>query len=244
MSAPVLALFTDYGLGGPWVGQLHAVIRRRAPQAAIIDLQHDLPSFRPRGAGILLAAQLHRLPEGSTVVAVVDPGVGGSRAGLVLELEGRRLVGPDNGLFAPLLGRAARIARIDWQPADLSATFHGRDWFTPVALRLALGEPVALRAVAAGDCVGHAWGTALPEIIYQDRFGNLVTGLGADALAADAVIRVGQHELQPARTFSEVPPGTPFWHVDALGLVELSVNQGSAAELLDLKVGDPVPVFD
>ncbi len=242
MSTPVLALFTDYGLGGPWVGLLHAVIHERLPQAAIVDLQHDLPPFRPRGAGLLLAAQAAWLPPAALVVAVVDPGVGSERRGLVVHWRGRRFIGPDNGLFAPMLREAGRIEVIDWRPEGIPPTFHGRDWFAPVATRLASGEAVDAQPVPPASCVGHAWPSDLDEVIYVDRFGNLVTGRRGVALPVDCEIRVGPHRLPWARTFSERPHGAPFWHVNALGLVELSVNQGSAAELLGLKVGDTVPI--
>ncbi len=244
MSAPTFVLFTDYGLGGPWVGLLHAAIRRDLPQAAIVDLQHDLPPFRPRGAGLLLAAQAAWLPPAALVVAVVDPGVGSERRGLVVHWRGHRFIGPDNGLFAPLLHEAERIEAIDWQPEGIPATFHGRDWFAPVAARLARGEVVAAHPVTTDSCVGHDWPPDLDEVIYVDRFGNLITGRRGVTLPTDGEVRVGPHRLRWARTFSERPPGVPFWHVNALGLLELSVNQGSAAELLGLKVGDPVPAFE
>jgi S-adenosylmethionine hydrolase len=241
MSPPLFALFTDYGLGGPWVGQLHALIRRTCPSAGIIDLQHDLPAFRPHAAGLLLARMLAHLPDGAWVLAVVDPGVGSERRGLVLELNGRVLVGPDNGLFAPLLARAQRIRFIDEAPPTASDTFHGRDWFGPVLVRLARGESVALIEAAAGECVGHDWPGSLAEIIYVDHFGNLVTGIPAGGLDTDQVLHIAGYVLRHARTFADVPRGEAFWHANALGLLELSVNQGSAAELLGLRVGDPLP---
>ncbi len=239
MTAP-LVLFTDYGLEGPWVGLLHAMARRAYPGLPIIDLQHDLPPFRPRGAGLLLAAQLRWLPPEAVVVAVVDPGVGTARDALLVEHEGLRLIGPDNGLFAPLLRRARRIARIDWRPGELSATFHGRDWFVPAALRLIAGQPLASTAVAPSACVGHEWPDWLEEVVYVDRFGNLLTGIPAMRAPRSGPWCLAGHELPHARTFGEVPPGTAFWHVNALGLVEIAVNQGSAARILGLAVGDPL----
>ncbi len=242
MPWPPFVLFTDYGLEGPYVGHLHMVIAGACPGATSIDLQHDIPPFRPQGAGILLASQLHWVPQGSMLVAVVDPGVGTGRRGLVVHYQGRLLIGPDNGLFAPLLHESERIEVIDWLPGDIPATFHGRDWFAPVAARLASGQEVDRHPVSAASCVGRDWPGELDEVIYIDRFGNLITGRQGSALSTDSEIRVGQHRLRWARTFADRPVGAPFWHVDALGLVELSVNQGSAAELLGLKVGDPVPI--
>lgn len=239
MSGP-LVLFTDYGLDGPWVGLLHAVIRQARPGAEIIDLQHDLPPFRPRGAGVLLAALRRWVPRGATVVAVVDPGVGTERGGLLVECDDLRLIGPDNGLFAPFFAGALRIRRIDWMPGDIPATFHGRDWFVPAALRLLSGEALETTELRPADCVGHDWSGRLDEIVYIDRFGNLVTGIPAPLAPDGGPWRLAGHELPHARTFAEVSPGTAFWHLNALGLVEIAVNLGSAAEQLGLRVGDPL----
>ncbi len=239
MSGP-LVLFTDYGLEGPWVGLLHAVIQQGRPGAQIIDLQHDLPPFRPRGAGILLAAQRRWLPRGATVVAVVDPGVGTARGGLLVECEGVRLIGPDNGLLAPFFAGARYIRCIDWMPGDIPATFHGRDWFVPAALRLLSGEALATTELSPSDCVGHDWPERLDEIIYIDRFGNLITGIPASSAPEGAQRRLAGHVLPYAHTFGEVSPGDAFWHRNSLGLIEIAVNQGSAAERFGLRVGDPV----
>ncbi|RMG35587.1 MAG: hypothetical protein D6720_06845 [Gammaproteobacteria bacterium] len=244
MSWPPFILFTDYGLEGPYVGHLHLQIAAACPGADVIDLQHDVPPFRPQGGGLLLASQLPWVPEGGIVIGVVDPGVGTQRRGLILHWCGRRLIGPDNGLFAPLLQEAERIVAIDWMPTEISATFHGRDWFVPAALRLAQGLAVAGHVISAKSCIGHEWPQDLDEVVYVDRFGNLITGRRGATLSTEAEIVVGIHRLRWARTFGERPVGAPFWHVNALGLVELSVNQGSAAELLGLKVGDPVRVSE
>jgi S-adenosylmethionine hydrolase len=241
MSKAPLVLFTDYGWNGPYVGLLHAAIRRELPEARIIDLQHDLPPFRPRGAGILLAAQLRWLPPGSVVVAVVDPGVGTARRGLVVDYRGYTLIGPDNGLFAPLLTGAGRVRTIGWRPAGISSTFHGRDWFAPAAARAAQGRHLETAEIPAAQCVGFDWPASLYEIVYSDTFGNLMTGVPGEPVPSDRVLSLHAQEIAYARTFGEVPPGTLFWHVNSLGLLELAVNQGSAAALLGLAPGDRVP---
>jgi len=236
-------LFTDYGLHGPYVGLLRAAIRRTGCRSEIIDLQHDAPAFRPYSAGVLLAAQLAYLPRESVVLAVVDPGVGGERDGLVLHLSGICLVGPDNGLFAPLLDRADSVARIDWLPPDISASFHGRDWFAPVAAAEATGQPLRQTEVSPRDCVGYGAGKEIQRIIYCDKFGNAMTGIHAAGLGAARLLRVGPHQLNRARTFGRVPEGEAFWYCNSLGLVEVAINQGNAMERLKLKVGDPVVVL-
>src|SRR5512143_1221602 len=138
----MILLFTDFGWTGPYVGQMKAVLAAAAPGVPVIDLMHDAPAFRPRPAGVLLAALLAEVPAGAVVLAVVDPGVGTARAPLAVSVDGRWLVGPDNGLFAPTLrcDRAAEAWEITWRPARLSASFHGRDLFAPIAASIAAGK--------------------------------------------------------------------------------------------------------
>lgn len=236
----MILLFTDFGHAGPYIGQMKAVLAARAPDVPVIDLMHDAPRFQPRPAGHLLAALGAEIPAGSVVVAVVDPGVGSPRRPLVLDLDGVRLVGPDNGLFAPWLARAGTVRawEITWRPQRLSASFHGRDLFAPVGAALACGADVPGRAIALpaaepGDCAG---------VIYIDAFGNAMTGIRGDRLAAGAAVDAGTGPLPRADTFSAVPAGMAFWYVNSLGLVEVAVNQGSAAARLDLAVGAPVSV--
>ena len=135
----MIVLCTDFGLEGPYTGQVKAVLARAAPAVPVIDLFADLPPFRPQGAAYLLAAYGEFFVAGDVIPTVVDPGVGGPRAALALEADGRWYVGPDNGIFELVLRRAqaARGWRIDWRPPALSATFHGRDLFAPVAAALA-----------------------------------------------------------------------------------------------------------
>jgi S-adenosylmethionine hydrolase len=235
-------LFTDYGPGGPYVGLLHAALRKAGFNGAIIDLQHDAPTFAPVAAGYLLEALLPHLAQPGVVVAVVDPGVGGERQGLVVNLPGQRLVGPDNGLFAPLLPMAVSIARIAGQPPGMSATFHGRDWFAPVGARLAEGGQVPLVPLRPADCVGNDNPASRRSIIYCDGFGNAMTGVRAAGIRGDVVVSISGQSVRRARTFGDVPRGEPFWYANSLGLVELAVNQGSAMERLGVCIGDPVSV--
>ena len=139
----MIVLCTDFGPAGPYVGQVKAVLAREAPGVPVIDLFADLPPFRPQLAAYLLAAYGETFVAGDVILAVVDPGVGSARAALALEADGRWYVGPDNGLFEIVQRRAgaAQCWTIDWRPPAMSATFHGRDLFAPVAARLARGEP-------------------------------------------------------------------------------------------------------
>lgn len=240
----MILLFTDYGLAGPYVGQLHAVLAAAAPGVPVIDLQHDAPTFSPQAAGLLLAALSRDLPADCTVVAVVDPGVGSARRALLLEAGGRRYLGPDNGLLAPLATSdpQARAWSLDWRPARLSASFHGRDLFAPAAARLLRGETLRHSPLPTTELVGAGAPAALSEVIYLDGFGNAWSGLPASSLPKGTALLAGGRLLRRARTFSDVEKCEAFWYENAAGLAEIAVNQGSAAALLGLSPGDRVLV--
>lgn len=240
----MILLFTDFGWRGPYVGQLHLVLAQEAPGVPVIDLLHDAPAFTPRAAGHLLAALAENIPEGALLVAVVDPGVGSERRALLLEAGGVRYIGPDNGLLAPLAARypESRAHVIEWRPQRLSRSFHGRDFFAPVAARLALGAVVMTAPLALDEIVGSANSTMLAEVIYIDGYGNAWTGLPVSSLPPDPTITVGATALPRAQTFSDVERGQAFWYENSAGLVEVAVNQDSAAARLGLQLGDPVAV--
>jgi len=238
----MIVLFTDFGVAGPYVGQVKAVLAASAPGVPVIDLMHDAPAFRPQPAAYLLAAVAAALPPDSVVVGVVDPGVGTDRPPVVVEADGRRFVGPGNGLFEIVARRAAaaRIGRIAWRPAALSASFHGRDLFAPVAAMLATGRPVPLEPAAG--LRRPDWPDDLPEIVYVDGYGNAMTGLRAAPLPADVRLAVGGRLLARRRTFADAAPGEPFWYENSSGLAEIAVNRGRADHALGIAVGTPVAV--
>lgn len=232
----MFVLFTDFGLSGPYVGQLEHVLYREAPGIPIVNLFADAPRCNPRAAAYLLAAYAYDFAPGSIFLAVVDPGVGTARRPLMLEADGRWFVGPDNGLFSVLARRArsVRCWEIDWRPPHLSNTFHGRDLFAPMAAKLAHGE---LPTATPAQWMDTDWPDDLAEVIYIDHFGNALTGLRGTSLGADDVLSCAGQSLRAATTFGAVPPGAAFWYINANGLVEVAVNQGEAARLLRLEVG-------
>ncbi len=245
MSRP-LVLFTDFGTSGPYVGQMRAVFAMHAPQVPVIDLMGDAPAFNPRASAYLLAALLPEMPPDAVVVAVVDPGVGSDRTPMVAQADGRLLVGPDNGLFAPALRRVrdARAWQITWRPQRLSVTFHGRDLFAPVGARLAVGKsPEEAGAERMAVPLRPDWPDDLAEIVYVDPYGNAMTGLRAGCVAEGAALVVGAKRVTHAATYSVVPSGTAFWYVNSIGLVELAVAQGSAADVLGLRIGSEIEVM-
>ena len=237
-----LILTTDFGWDGPYVGQMKCAALDYGATLTLVDLMHDLPCFNPRGASYLLASYVNSLPQNAVVVAVVDPGVGtAQRAPLVVEADGRLFVGPGHGLFDQIVSQArnTRSWRITWQPKQLSATFHGRDLFMPVAAMLASGTPIDELATP-DEYSPQAWPADVAEVIYLDHYGNGVTGLRAQEFTAVENLQVNGVALQRATTFAEVERGQPFFYANSSGLLEIAVNQGSAAELLALTIGTPL----
>ncbi|MDK1373454.1 MULTISPECIES: SAM-dependent chlorinase/fluorinase [unclassified Sinorhizobium] len=239
----MIVLFTDFGLSGPYTGQMKAVLHREAPGIPVIDLFADAPATNPAASAYLLAAYAVWFPADTVFLCVVDPGVGGKRPAVVVEADQRWYVGPGNGLFELVQRRAGKTRswEIDWRPEQLSASFHGRDLFAPVAAMLARGEPSPARPRDDFDRRPD-WPDDLAEIIYLDHYGNAMTGLRAAMLPPDAKLAVSGRELERAGTFSDRLQGSAFWYENSNGLAEIAVNQGRADRELGLAVGSPVEI--
>lgn len=242
----MIVVMTDYGVGGPYTGQLAAVLKRDAPELDVITLFADAPAQNPKASAYLLAAYVTGFPNGTVFLCVIDPGVGGERPAGILRADQRWFVGPDNGLFELVARRAENpVWRTISPPSTgLSATFHGRDWFAPVAAQLARnGTPPS--GVKSSAMNGRPeWPDDLAEIVYIDDFGNAMTGVRASRLWRDAVIVVGGRRLIWAETFCTVPPGEVFWYENANGLVEIAANQARACDILHIDVGSGVEIMN
>lgn len=241
-STYVIVLFTDFGPRGPYVGQMRGVLEICAPGVPVVELMCDAPAFMPRQSSYLLAALVEPFPKGSVFLCVVDPGVGTARDPLYLRLDDRMYVGPDNGIFHLVAKRARSVEawRIDWRPENLSHSFHGRDLFAPVAAWLARGDEFAATRLDAYPGRLDEIPDDLSEVIYVDTFGNAMSGIRGATIGDNAVLTVGTRRLRFARTFGAVGKNVAFWYRNALGLVEIAVNQGNAAEVLGLQIGDSV----
>ncbi len=235
----MILLFTDFGAQGPYLGQMEAVLRGAVPQVPVINLLSDAPMGDPRRSAYLLAALARSFPEGCVFLAVVDPGVGGERWPVALKADGRWFVGPDNGLFntVALASTATEWRRIAWRPAAMSASFHGRDLFAPVAARLAQGDLSWADPAPWGGPDLAAWASDLAEVIYIDHYGNAITGLRYGAELDGRVLRAGGLELRQAETFCSVAESDAFWYCNSMGLVEVAVNRGRADQHLGLALG-------
>lgn len=233
-------MFTDFTLQGPYVGQMEAVLRRQAPEVPVVSLMHDAPAFNPRASAYLLAALIEPFPQDAVFLCVVDPGVGSERRAVALKADDRWFVGPDNGLLAIVAKRAenAEWFEILWRPECCSNSFHGRDLFAPVAAMLARGEQPEMSPIK--EPVGMEWPEQLEQVIYQDAYGNLITGISARNVSTDIYVTVAGHTLVNARIFAEAEHGGFFWYENSMGLVEVATPNHSAAGALKAEIGTPV----
>jgi len=238
-----IALFTDFGPSGPYIGQMESAIRQTAPNAPVINLLSNAPTADPRLSSYLLAALRHSFSANSIFLAVVDPGVGGERRAVVLQADGQAFVGPDNGLLNTVAVQAQNTQwlEITWRPEHCSMSFHGRDLFAPVAAKLAINEADdLLRPFDRHDL--SDWPEDLAEVIYFDYYGNAMTGLRYRAAFSGKTLTVNGIVVKQADTFGDVEEQQAFWYKNSSGLVEIAVNKGRAKRQLGLELGMEISV--
>jgi S-adenosylmethionine hydrolase len=252
----LITLTTDFGATDPFVGIMKGVIASRAPAAVVIDLAHGIPPQDVFAGALVLQKAVPYFPAGTIHVGVVDPGVGGSRRPLCVETVRGCLVGPDNGLLS-MAAPAAEVRRIvhltetRFFLEPVSATFHGRDLFAPVAAALAtgtapseLGPEVPSMEQLDLPPVVREGRTIRGQVLYIDHFGNLVTNVSSatlDAMPRNVTLRVrGLHLQAVAPSYAAVGPGQPVAVVNSWGLLEVAVRDGSARDRLGARIGDPV----
>jgi S-adenosyl-L-methionine hydrolase (adenosine-forming) len=225
------------------------VLLSRAPAAVLVDLTHEIPPGDIRAAAYVLGRTWHLYPAGTVHLVVVDPGVGSSRAALALRAGGHSFVGPDNGVFTPLLHDTEVEAVALPTPSAASATFHGRDLFAPAAAALAGGATLASlgqRFPAIPQKIAYSEPRAegpsvVGEIVYVDRFGNLITNLVARQIPARAIIEIDEIEIGPLKhAYNDVPTGSLLAYMGSGGAVEIAIRDGSAAGRLRVGIGGSV----
>jgi len=249
-----IALLTDFGTRDYYVGAMKGVMLGVNPRATIVDITHEIEPQNIEAAAFVLRSCYRDFPAGTIFVAVVDPGVGSKRRGIIVESKDFYFVGPDNGLFSFVIDADSTICSIendDLLHKPVSSTFHGRDIFAPVAAHLSKGrvalefgpritDPVALPNIEPKQISTDEFEA---RIIHIDHFGNLVTSITADRVADAFELKIGAVQIASLREHYEGgEPHVPFAILGSAGFLEISVNGGSAAEVLEAKVGTLVTV--
>lgn len=255
-SRPVIALLTDFGLSDHYVAAMKGVMLGIVPDAVFLDITHDIAPQDVLGGALELEAVAPYLPYQTTVLGVVDPGVGTSRRAVAIDTGRLRFVGPDNGLFTLAMRAAATVAVSELTDAAyhrpvMSRTFEGRDRFAPVAAHVASGVSVDDLGPAITDLVTlrvpepREDDTIEGEVLRVDRFGNLLTNISGAALARlgpRCTVQVAGQALAVATTYGDVPPDTLVALVGSTERLEIAVHGGSAAAVLGLARGAAVSV--
>ena len=242
---PLITLLTDFGTADGYVAELKGVLYSQAPGVQVIDLSHDVPPQDVELARLTVARYWRRFPVGTVHLIVVDPGVGTARAALVVESEGRLLLGPDNGVLSPALLLSGARAHALPVPPSAARTFHGRDVFAPAAAALAMGAAAESLGIPHADAVVRRTkeavrrddGAVIGEIISVDRFGNAITNLLG---ARSGVVAAGGRPVPIRTTYADVAVGAPVAMSGSSGLLEIAVRDGSAAATLGLARGATV----
>lgn len=262
----ILTLTTDFGVDDAYVAIMKGVILNIAPQTRIVDYTHGIKPGNVVQGAYLLRSGYRYFPRGTVHVAVVDPGVGSSRRAIAIQTPDATFIGPDNGIFSLVVEDAQRawprdthmieLTEARWWLPNVSATFHGRDIFTPVGAHLvngaafaALGRPIADLTPAnrtTPQALGN--GALMGRIVHIDRFGNCITNITTEhlheyVLGERLVIEIIDQQLRGLfRTYSDGPTGTPMCLIGSSGHLELAVRNGNAAQYLGVDIGDKFKV--
>lgn len=258
LNRPIITLTTDFGTRDAYVAQMKGVILGRCPEARIVDMSHDIGVRDVVEAALFVAAAIPRFPEETYHVIVIDPGVGSERFPIAAKIGGRYVFCPNNGALTLLAGRLELeevrvIASPSFMLEKVSATFHGRDIFSPAAATLASGaefdeigppleSPVRLRL---GEPIHNNDGTMTANVVHVDHFGNLVTNVDRKTLEVFGFKRlwIGEVELDRiVRTYGDVPEGEAAAIFGSTDFLEIAVNRRSASEELNQGKGSIVTI--
>jgi len=263
---PTIALLTDYGTQDHYIGQLQGVMLSVNPQARLVNISHEIPSYDIREGSFILATAAGDFPKGTIFVAVVDPSVGSKRRAIIIEtLDKKFFVGPDNGLFTDVIRtlgvkRAFEITNVLWfRTSAISQTFHGRDVFGPAAAHLSKGKNVEdagpmisdLQRFQRSEATLSA-GKFRAEILHRDRYGNIITNIAAPMLAKagwkngmtfDFTIRRQTARAKFADRYNSVTPGEYVVLLNSQGLLVIARNLDNAAANLGAAAGDSLEIY-
>lgn len=262
MLRSVITLTSDFGLRDPYVAEMKAVILSINPKATVVDITHEIEKFNVRMGAYVLASASAYFPRGTIHVAVVDPGVGTKRRPVLVQMNGSYYVGPDNGLLA-LAAKNRSVERIyeisnrKLMLPRISSTFHGRDVFAPAAAHLANGMLPANFGPEIRDIVMPEFARIVErknmlvgEVLHVDNFGNIITNFGESELnqistktAIKLRLKNVRLKLKLCKAYADVNANEPLAIVGSHDFLEISINQGNAAEAFKIHDGDKIMLY-
>jgi S-adenosylmethionine hydrolase len=253
----IITLTTDFGMTGSYAGTVKGVLLKINPRLNIADITHEVSCYNVLEGALVLSSCYRYFPKGTIHLAVVDPGVGGKRKGILIKTDNYFFIGPDNGLFSFIFEKEKISDIFDLTNSEYflskpSPTFQARDVFAPVSAYLSLGVDPEEFGSATKEC----YKLRLPppvcrnayisgEIIYIDRFGNLVSNISSDLIKEEKIvqIKIGRKILGHLQNYyAEVKKGEIIALIGSNNLLEIAVNQGSAQKLLKAKIGDKITI--
>lgn len=262
MARPVVALLTDFGLRDSYVAEMKGVILSICPVATIADVSHQIEKFNIRMGAYVLACAAPYFPRSTIFVAVVDPGVGTRRKAILIQTKQAYFIGPDNGVLALAVAnqgieRVHEISNKKLLLPDISNTFHGRDVFAPAAAHLANGTPPAnfgpeTRMISTPSFakVVKKRNMLVSEVLHVDEFGNIVTNIQKRELGKISVkeilcikLKSIKLKLSLCRAYAEVERQKPLAIIGSHGFLEVSMNEGNAAEVFKIRSGDKITLY-
>ncbi len=255
---PIVTLTTDFGTREGYVGAMKGIMLRINPNLTLIDITHEVQVFDVMAAAFVMQQSLQYFQSGTVHLIVVDPGVGSARRAIALKHNDHYFVGPDNGLFALLLETETPDQMVELKVSknqSISSTFHGRDLFAPAAARLASGIPLEDLGSPASHLEPLHWALPIDDnegiqgwVVYVDHFGNCITNISRTLFEKRSIGRevtgyVGSGIIRKVhQTYSNVSVGETLMLFGSTNLLEVAVNQGSAANLLHIQRGTPINI--
>jgi len=262
MSRPIITLTTDFGLRDPYVAEIKAVILSISPDALIVDISHEIEKFNVKMGAYILAVTAPYFPKDTIHVAIVDPTVGGKRRPILIQSKHGYFIGPDNGLLALAVTKQGikhvyQISNKRFMLPKISNTFHGRDIFAPAAANLANGiapkefGPEIRRIVMQRFAkIVKKNNSLVGEVLHVDDFGNVITNFGeteleqlGDNTNIDIKLRNRRLKLKFCKTYSDIKPQKPLAIIGSHNFLEISINQGNAAETFKIREGDKITIY-
>ena len=262
MPRPVITLTTDFGLRDPYVGEMKAVILSINPNATIVDITHMIEKFNIRMGAYVLASASPHFPKGTIHMAIVDPGVGTKRRPLLIHTKHDFYIGPDNGVLTLAaknqgIKHIYEISNRRLMLPKVSNTFHGRDIFAPAAAHLTEGIAPTEFGPEIREIMTPRFAKVIKrenmfvgEVIHVDNFGNIITNFSAKELESmdiketvKIMLQNTKLKLRLCKAYGEAKPQKPLAIIGSHNFLEISVNQGSAAENFRVKSGDRVIIY-